>query len=107
MAYTYNDLKSRTIAQLREMAKGIEHEAVKGFSQMNKDHLLPALCKALGIDMHEHHTVVGIDKPALKAKIRTLKVQRADALTKGDHELLKNVRRQVHRIKRDIRRHLQ
>jgi hypothetical protein len=107
MAYTYSDLKSRTIAQLREMAKGIEDEAVKGFSQMNKDHLLPALCKALGIEMHAHHVVVGIDKPALKAKIRALKAQRAEALTKGDRDLLKNVRRQVHRIKRDIRRHLQ
>ena len=107
MAYTYNDLKSKTIAQLREMAKGVEHEAVKGFSQMNKDHLLPALCTALGIDMHQHHTVVGIDKPALKAKIRSLKAQGAEALAKHDHDLLKSVRRQVHRIKRDIRRHLQ
>ena len=107
MAYTYHDLKSRTIAQLREMAKGTEHEAVKGFSQMNKDHLLPALCKALGIEMHEHHAVVGIDKPALKAKIRALKSQRADALAKHDGDLLKNVRRQLHRVKRDIRRHLQ
>lgn len=107
MAYTYNDLKSKTIAQLRELAKGTEHEAVQGFSQMNKDHLLPALCKALGIDMREHHQVVGIDKLALKTKIRTLKAQRAGALTKHDGDLLKNVRRQIHRIKRDIRRHLQ
>jgi hypothetical protein len=36
------------------MAKGIDHEAVKGFTQMNKEHLLPAVCKALGIDMHKH-----------------------------------------------------
>ena len=107
MAYTYQDLKSKTIAQLRDLAKGTEHEAVKGFSQMNKDHLLPALCKALGIDMHEHHHAVGIDKPALKAKIRTLKSQRADALVKHDHDLLKNVRRQIHRINRDIRKHLE
>ena len=107
MAYTYNDLKSKTIAQLRELAKGVEDEAVKGFSQMNKDHLLPALCKALGIDGHAHHVVVGIDKPALKAKIKKLKAQGAEALTKGDHALLKNVRRQIHRINRDIRRHLQ
>jgi hypothetical protein len=73
---------------------------------MNKDHLLPALCKALGVDMHEHHVVVGIDKPALKAEIRALKGQRAEALAKHDNDQLKNVRRQIHRIKRDIRRHL-
>jgi len=107
MAYTYQDLRSKTIAQLRDLAKGTEHEAVKGFSQMNKDHLLPALCKALGIDMHEHHHAVGIDKPALKAKIHALKAQRTEALAKHDHDLLKNIRRQIHRINRDIRKHLE
>ena len=107
MAYTFHDLKSKTVAQLRELAKTSEDETLKGASQMNKDHLLPALCKALGIDMHEHHRAVGIDKPALKAKIKSLKAQRAEALTKHDHELLKNVRRQIHRVNRDIRRHLE
>jgi predicted enzyme related to lactoylglutathione lyase len=50
---------------------------------MNKDHLLPALCKALGIDTHEHHAVVGIDKPAIKAKMRELKAKRDSALESG------------------------
>jgi hypothetical protein len=106
MAYTYHDLRSMTLAQLRELAKASEHEAVKGFSQMNKDHLLPALCKALGVDTHEHHVAVGIDKPALKAKIRLLKQERSAALAAHDHAKLKNVRREIHRINRDIRRHL-
>ena len=107
MAYTFHDLKSKTVAQLRELAKTTENEELKGAAQMNKDHLLPILCKALGVDMHEHHHAVGIDKPALKAKIKSLKAQRADALAKHDHDLLKNVRRQIHRINRDIRRHLE
>ena len=107
MAYTYHDLKLKTIADLREIAKGVENQdAVQGFSQMNKDHLLPALAKALGIPMHEHHEAVGIDKPALKAKIRALKVKRDEALAAHDHDTLKNVRRQIHRVNRDIRRHL-
>jgi hypothetical protein len=107
MAYSYHDLKLKTIAELREIAKTVEnHDAVQGFSQMNKEHLLPALAKALGIPIHEHHDAVGIDKPALKAKIRALKVTRDKALAAHDHELLKNVRRQIHRINRDIRRHL-
>ena len=107
MAYTYHDLKLKTIADLREIAKGVEdQDAVQGFSQMNKDHLLPALAKALGIPMHEHHEAVGIDKPALKAKIRALKVKRDEALAAHDHDTLKNVRRQIHRVNRDIRRHL-
>jgi hypothetical protein len=107
MAYTYHELKVKTIAELREIAKGVENQdAVKGFSQMNKEHLLPALCTALGIATHEHHEAVGIDKPALKAKIRALKAKRDEALAAHDHDLLKNVRRHIHRINRDIRRHL-
>jgi|SRR5713101_2113791 len=106
MAHTYEELKTKTIAELRDIAKDVSHDAVQGFSQMNKEHLLPALCKALGIDMHEHHVVVGIDKRALKAKIKMLKSQREAALAAHDHGTLKNVRRQIHRINRDIRRHL-
>ncbi len=106
MAYTYEELKGKTLADLREIAKTVEqHEAVQGYSQMNKDHLLPALCKALGVDAHAHHHAVGIDKSALKAKIRTLKAQRDKALETHDHALIKNVRRQIHRLNRDIRRH--
>ena len=50
MAHTYEELKKKTIAELRDIAKDIQHEAVQGYTQLNKDHLLPALCKALGID---------------------------------------------------------
>jgi DNA-binding IclR family transcriptional regulator len=106
MAHTYEELKAKTIAELRDIAKDVADDAVQGFSQMNKEHLLPALCKALGIEMHEHHAAVGIDKPALKARIRVLKVERAQALAAHDHAKLRNVRRQIHRINRDIRRHL-
>ena len=42
MAPTYHELKEKTLAQLREIAKGIQDERVQGHSQMNKDHLLPA-----------------------------------------------------------------
>ena len=95
MAYTYHDLKLKTVQELRDIAKDVQHDAVQGYSQMNKEHLLPALCKALGID-----------KPALKAKLRALNAERAKALDAHDHDLLKNIRRQRHRITRDIRRHL-
>jgi len=105
-AFTYEELKAKTVQELREIAKTTEHEAVQGASQMNKDHLLPALCKALGIDTHEHHHVVGIDKPAIKAKIRELKTKRSEALEAHDHDALKNVRRQLHRLNRQIRAHL-
>ena len=107
MAVTYHDLKHKTVGELREMAKDLDHKAVLGYSQMNKEHLLPGICEALGIDTFDHHHAVGIDKPALKAKIRTLKKERDEALEAHDHGRLKNVRRQLHRITRDIRRHVE
>lgn len=106
MAFTYDGLKHKTIQELREIAKDLHHDAVQGYSQMNKDHLLPALCKALGIDTHVHHHVEGIDKAALKAKMRELKKQRDAALEARDYEMLKSVRRQHHRVNRQIRRHV-
>ena len=106
MAYTYEELKLKTLGELRDIAKDVSSDHVQGFSQMNKDHLLPALCKAFGLEMHDHHVAVGIDKPALKAKIKMLKVERDAALAAHDHRQLKIVRRQIHRITRDIRRHL-
>ena len=42
MTHTYEALKKKTIAELREIAKDIEHEAVQGYTQLNKEHLLPA-----------------------------------------------------------------
>jgi hypothetical protein len=105
MAHTYDELSRMTVAQLRDVAKDIEHEAVQGATQMNKEHLLPALCKALGIEAHAHHHTEGIDKPAIKAKIRQLKSQRGDAIKAGDHDRLHRLRRRVHRLKRRIRQH--
>jgi hypothetical protein len=107
VAYTYHELHEKTIEELREIAKGVANqEPVQGYSQMNKQHLLPALCKALGIDTREHHAVVGIDKPAIKAKMRELKKQRAAALDAHDHGGLKNIRRQLHSLNRQIRAHV-
>jgi hypothetical protein len=106
MPHTYEELKSRTLAELREIAKGSSSEAVQGYSQMNKDHLLPALCTALGIDVHEHHTVTGIDKTGLKAKIRELKKERDRALDTHDYARLHSVRRQIHHLNHQIRAHM-
>ena len=106
MTMTYEELKAKTVAELREIAKTIVHDAVQGYSQMNKEHLLPALCTALHVPIHEHHDVVGIDKPAIKAKMRELKEKRDKALESGDHVVLKSVRRQIHGLNRQIRSHV-
>ena len=101
MAYTYEQLKHMTLADLREIAKGNEQEVVQGYTQMNKEHLVGALAKALGIQ-HTHHDVVGIDKSSIKARIRDLKTQRAAAIEAHDRAQLKSVRRNIHRLKRQI-----
>ena len=104
MAYTYRELKGKTIQELREIAKGVENQdAVQGYSQLNKEHLLPALCKALGVQ--EHHDVVGIDKPAIKQKMRELRTKRQAALDVHDAALLKSIRRELHHYNRQIRAH--
>jgi hypothetical protein len=106
VAYTYHELKEKTVAELRDIAKGMQHEAVAGYSQMNKDHLLPALCRALNIDTMEHHVATGIDKLAVKAKMRELKKRRDDALEAHDKHQLHSIRRQLHALNRQIRSHM-
>jgi hypothetical protein len=101
MEYTFEQLKHKTVAELREIAKGNEHEALQGYTQLNKEHLLVALSKALGIH-HEHHDVVGVDKAAIKARIREVKKKRDEALTAHDRAQLKIERRTIHRLKRRI-----
>jgi hypothetical protein len=102
MAHTHQELKHKTLAELREIAKDIEHEAVQGYTQLNKEHLVVALCKALGIDIHEHHEVVGIDKASIKSRIKEIKKKRDEALAAHNHADLKVARRTIHRLKRQI-----
>ncbi|HMG37491.1 MAG TPA: hypothetical protein VKM94_26545 [Blastocatellia bacterium] len=102
MAHTYEELKGKSLAQLREIAAGTTHEAVQGYTQMNKDHLMKALCKAFGVEMHEHHQVVGLNKTDIKAQIKEWKQKRDEALAAHDHARLKDLRRRIHHLKRRI-----
>jgi DNA-binding IclR family transcriptional regulator len=106
MAYSYQELKKKTVAQLREIAKGIEHEAVKGYSQLNKEHLLVGLCKALGIDHRVHHVAAGIDKAKIKGQIKQIKKDRDALLASPDKDLKKLhvMRAKIHRLKRLLRK---
>lgn len=104
MAYTFEELKHKTVAELREIAVGIEHEALQGYTQLNKERLLMALCQALHIETHGHYQVVGINKYEIKAQIHDLKKQRDAALANHDHTQLKTVRREIHHLKRMIHR---
>ncbi|UCC71990.1 MAG: Rho termination factor N-terminal domain-containing protein [Gemmatimonadota bacterium] len=102
MAYTYDELHKKTVAQLRQIAKEMEHEALRGYSTMHKADLLHALCEALSVEEHVHHEVVGIDKTNIKVKIRELKKQRDAAVEARDSAQLKVLRKRIKRLKRQI-----
>ena len=104
MEHTFDELKKKTVAGLREIAKGIEHDALHGHSTMHKEPLVLALCTALGIEAHDHHKVLGVDKAKLKKEIRELKSKRDTALGAHDHKELKSIRRQLHHLRRRIRK---
>jgi len=104
MEHTYSELKKKTVAQLREIAATIEHEALQGHTQFTKDQLIQALCTALGIEARKKHVVAGVDKSKIKAHIRSLKVERDAALGTHDRKQLKIFRRKIRGLKRTLRK---
>lgn len=104
MSHTYEELKKKNVADLRDIAKEIEHEAVQGYTQLNKEHLLKAICTALNIDMHVHHEVVGINKSKIKKEIREAKKLRDEAITSKDDEGQKKARGRIRHLKKVLRR---
>lgn len=106
MGFTFEELKHKTVGELRDIAAGIPEEAVQGYSQLNKEHLLSAICKALHIDMFVHHHVESsFNKGKVKQELKNLKTKRDQALKTGDHKDLKELRRRRHKLNRDIRKH--
>lgn len=104
MTYTYEELSKMTVAELRQIADGIEHEATKGHSTMHKEKLLPALCVALGIEAHLHHEAKGINKGQIKMEIRGLRKERETAVQSHDKAKLQMIRGRIHNLKRLLRR---
>lgn len=101
--HTYEELKGMTVVRMREIAEAAgDHDALHGYTTMHKEELLVALCTALGIEAHEHHEVVGIDKSEVKSKIRALKQQREALIEAKDARQLKIVRRRIRSLKRKI-----
>jgi CII-binding regulator of phage lambda lysogenization HflD len=98
----YRELEAMTVAQLCEVAAGIEGFA--GYTQMRKENLLKNICKQLKIDPHAPREVVGVDRASMKKRIQALKGKRDAAVAAKDPTELKRVRRRIHRLKRRIRR---
>lgn len=105
MTYTFEQLKAKTLSDLRDIAQALDADAVKGWSQMNKEHLLPVIARALNVDTHVHTHVEGVDKASLKAQLHALKAQRDAAIAAGDHARLHALRRERHHLNRRIRSH--
>jgi len=103
MTHTFPELKHKTLVELKEIAVGIE-PPVQGYTQMNKEHLLVAICTALNIDMHVHHEVKGIDKNAVKAKIKVWQKKRDEALASGDRKSLRVALNHIHNFKHQLRK---
>jgi hypothetical protein len=104
MAHTFEELKGMTVAQLRDIAKDVQDEALQGFMTMHKDHLLPALCKALKIEGHAHHIARLADKAKVKVQIRELKKQRDAAVAAHDKKKLSELRPLLHALRRKLRK---
>jgi len=103
VAHTYEELKKKTVAELRELAASLQHEAVQGYTQLNKEHLLPALCRALGIEAHEHHAAVAAEKSVIKAQMREIKAAAEKARDSRDYEAVHRLRRQHHSLNHSLR----
>jgi hypothetical protein len=103
MDHTWEELHKMPVKKLRQIAEELgDHTELHGFLTMHKENLVPALCHVLGIEDHAHHEVVGIDKTAVKAEIRALKVERDAAIAAKDSVELKRIRRRIHRLKRQL-----
>jgi len=103
---TYEDLKKKTVAELRDIAKGLTHDAVQGHTQMNKEHLLPAICKALGIEHGHHHVEAGFDKSQLKMRMKMLRVELDKSLEAHDSAKRRAIRSELHALNHRIRAHM-
>ena len=100
MAYTYEQLKNMTVAELRQVAQQLGPDAPEGYSTMHKEKLLPALCNAL--DIRADHAAHGEGKTQIKQTIRRLKARRDDPATPPEQRT--QARHQIHGLKHKLRR---
>ena len=100
----WKDLEKMTVLKLREEA--LKFPEIEGVHGKNKEQLMDELAKALGIEKpHVHFTEKIVHtKSDLKHKILELKSERDKLLQGHDHEKLHDVRREMHKLKHEIRK---
>ncbi len=97
----WHELEKMKVDALREMAK--EKTSLEGVTGLHKDQLVEELAKALGIPK-PHKIVQSAEKTTIKAQIRELKGKTAAALERKDYPMAAAHRRNVHGLKRKLRR---
>jgi hypothetical protein len=97
----WHELAKKKVDELRELAK--DKAGAEGTTGLHKDELVEIVAKALGIEK-PHLIAEGINKRTIKQKIRTLRSDVTTALQAKDRAAVKRKRRQIHRLKRRIRR---
>jgi len=100
----WKDLEKMTVLKLREEA--LKFPEIEGVHGKNKEQLMNELAKSLGIEKPQVHFAEKIvhTKSDLKHKIKELKTERDKVLHAHDPEKLHDVRRQVHKLKHEIRK---
>jgi predicted ATPase len=100
------DLQKMTVVKLRE--EGLKHGSITGVYSMNKAQLIEALAAVYGIDIEAATRAAreqfAADKTALKREIRVFKGQRDAALSAHDATQVKQLRQQIKKRKRLLRR---
>ncbi len=100
----WKDLEKMTVLKLREEA--LKFPEIEGVHGKNKEQLMDELAKALGIEKPHVHFAEKIvhTKSDLKNKIQELKSERDKLLHAHDHAKLHDVRREMHKLKHEIRK---
>jgi hypothetical protein len=101
--HTYDELKKKTVDELRDIAKDIQSEEVRGFSTMHKSELLPAICKALNIEVKKV-VIEQSAKQKLKAQLREIEKKRDKAMEEKNYKKLAACRDGIHNLKRMMRK---
>ena len=100
----WKDLEKMTVLKLREEA--LKFPQIEGVHGKHKEQLMDEIAHALGIEKPHAHFSEKIvhTKSDLKDKIHQLKAERDKLVQAHDHKKLHELRRQLHDLKRSIRK---
>jgi hypothetical protein len=100
-AMDWHELEKMKVSDLRNLAK--ERTDLEAVSGLQKAELVAKLAETLGIP-RPHKLAEGEGKQWLKVRIRELKGQREQALATRNKDEQERVRREIHGLKRKLRK---